>query len=351
MAATYIAAWLTEEQAQQLAVEDGEDPASLHLTLAYLGDIDEAATMRAGHVLAQIARSTPPLEATISGTGRFLEQDGEGDCIYYSVDSPALTRFRSQLVADLARSGVAIDETHGFTPHITAAYGDADEDIDILEQPLTLTLASVCIESPDSVERIDIPLTGPTGAVAKRQEVAAAPERVEVVIKDSPTSSDSHVDVPLGSSSTKRPRRKRKRAAAETVTVVKLDEMRRIVYGVVLEPHMTDSQGDWERPIEIEKAAHRYLSKSIRGTTRVHTVQHKIRSFFRSGGGLVPVESFIAPCDFSYDGGTDVIRKGSWVLAAHIEDTALWKDVLDGKFTGWSVGGSGRRVEIVSRTI
>lgn len=177
-------------------------------------------------------------------------------------------------------------------------------------------------------------------------------ERVTVVIKDSPTPSGVHVEVPIRAS---RKRRRRRKPQPETqpetgLAIVKSDRMRQIIYGIVLEPHVEDTQGDWERPIEIEKAAHRYLSKAIRGRARVHTIQHRVRGFFPSGGGIVPVESFIAPCDFSYEGSTDLIRKGSWVLAAHVEDPKLWQDVLDGKFTGWSVGGKGRRVEVVGRT-
>ena len=156
--------------------------------------------------------------------------------------------------------------------------------------------------------------------------------RVRVVAKDPPT----HIEIPVRTG-----RRRRKPYAS----IVKADRAQQIVYGVVLEPFVEDTQGDWERPAEIEKAAHRYLAKVARGRAAVHTVQHRERAFSKADGiGLVPLESFIAPCDFSYEGSADIIRKGSWVLVAKVESPELWQAVLDGKLTGWSVGGRGVRV-------
>lgn len=342
MAGTYVAAWLTLEQAAELHVAGGEPAEELHLTLAYLGDLDPASTAIAEEVVQSWASRTPPVELRIDGVGRFPQD--EGDCLWYSIDSPQLADARWNLAFALEQQGLEIDNTYDFQPHITFAYvGKGAESPIPLEQMRTLVLQSVALVTEEDTERNDIPLTRMAGDLDSGPRFA---DRVQVLVKDSPTPSGVHVDVPIRGS---RKRRRRKRPAAD-VSVVKSDGMRQIIYGVVLEPHVEDTQGDWETPIEIEKAAHRYLSKAIRGRARVHTVQHRVRAFFPSGGGIVPVESFIAPCDFTYEGSTDVIRKGSWVLAAHVEDSKLWQDVVDGKFTGWSVGGSGRRVEVVGRT-
>lgn len=152
-----------------------------------------------------------------------------------------------------------------------------------------------------------------------------------------PTSRGVHVDKPLKTISISYAGQRKR------MKVVKAETMRQIVYGVVLEPHTEDSQGDVVSPEHVELGAHRYLKKAVRGQSSVHRVQHGRRGFFKSGGGLVPVESFIAPCDFSYRPGGEIIKKGSWVLAAHVEDPKLWQDILDGKFTGWSMGGKGER--------
>lgn len=117
---------------------------------------------------------------------------------------------------------------------------------------------------------------------------------------------------------------------------------KQLVYGVVLEPHSLDSQADIMAPDEVEATAHGYLKKAIRGQSSVTKLQHRAPGFQKDKPSLVPVESFIAPVDFSYD-GKERIAKGSWVIAMHCEDPILWQDFLDGKYTGFSVGGSGIR--------
>jgi len=53
-------------------------------------------------------------------------------------------------------------------------------------------------------------------------------------------------------------------------------------------------------------------------------------------------ESYIAPCDCTL--GNQEIQKGSWVLVLHILDQGLWRDIEQGKYTGYSIGGFGRSV-------
>jgi ADP-ribose pyrophosphatase YjhB (NUDIX family)/SAM-dependent methyltransferase len=122
----------------------------------------------------------------------------------------------------------------------------------------------------------------------------------------------------------------------KSVPIFKADKMKQIVYGVVLEPHTVDSQEDWMTPEDIEKAAHGYLQNS-RVIGKSHT-SHLQAAY--------PVESYIAPQDFeTTDGqyGPQKITKGSWILAVKIEDPAEWEKVMNGEYTGFSVGGFGLR--------
>jgi hypothetical protein len=118
--------------------------------------------------------------------------------------------------------------------------------------------------------------------------------------------------------------------------ITKVDEERRLIYGVVLEPGVVDAQKEWERPETIERAAHRFLA-----AYNVETelgIQHKVFGDL----GLELVESYVAPQDLDFDGalvGDAVIRKGSWVLVVHVTDDALWQTVKDGGITGFSMGG------------
>ena len=104
-----------------------------------------------------------------------------------------------------------------------------------------------------------------------------------------------------------------------------------IVYGVVLTPGVTDSQGDDASAQEIEKAAHRYLVES-----RKHDVQHS-----GTPADVNTVESYIAPQDLTLFG--QKVLKGSWVMATHIADPDVWQRVQKDDLTGYSIAGTAIR--------
>lgn len=120
------------------------------------------------------------------------------------------------------------------------------------------------------------------------------------------------------------------------IPLMKRDEEKRLVYGVVLEPNVVDGQGEWERAETIERVAHRFLAKFNR-TTELglqHTIFGEI--------GVELVESYIAPQDLDFDGELDadsIIRKGSWVMVVRVLDEDLWRAVKEGGITGFSIGG------------
>lgn len=120
----------------------------------------------------------------------------------------------------------------------------------------------------------------------------------------------------------------------KVVAICKSDDWRQIVYGVVLAPNELDSQNDWMTPADIEEAAHHYLA-----TSRVVGTEHT------DPIAAIPVESFIAPQDLDFNGqyGPTRVTKGSWVLGVKINDPLEWKMVLNGEYTGFSVGGFGVR--------
>lgn len=158
-----------------------------------------------------------------------------------------------------------------------------------------------------------------------------------------PTLQSVHVDAPLANISlsyaTKR------LVPTDNYVVKGLEPVKQLVYGVVLEPNTLDSQDDYMLPDQVEKTAHGFLKKALRGKATVSRLQHTTRAFHRDKPSVVPVESFIAPNDFSYD-GKEMIKKGSWVLVVHVEDPAVWDAVCRGDYTGFSIGGTGVRRSI-----
>jgi len=170
-----------------------------------------------------------------------------------------------------------------------------------------------------------------------------------------PSASSVHVNKPLknvsqGYMQGPKPRKRGGKPVlvGEFLPVTKAGKMKQLVYGVVLEPNSFDSQDDFMLPHHVEETAHGYLKKAIRGQSSVAKLQHRGVGFRKDRPSIVPVESFIAPCDFTPEGGTEMIKKGSWVMCMHVEDSALWQDFLDGKYQAFSVGGTGVRQSLHS---
>ena len=118
-----------------------------------------------------------------------------------------------------------------------------------------------------------------------------------------------------------------------TVPFIKADKAKQLVYGIVYEPDEVDAQGDEASAEEIEKAAHDFLANS-----RVLKMMHK-----GSAIQAAVVESYVTPEDFEL--GKQEVKKGSWVIVAHISDKKIWKAVVDGKLTGFSMAGYARSDE------
>lgn len=131
-----------------------------------------------------------------------------------------------------------------------------------------------------------------------------------------------------------------KRAGMAPLPIVDTSRAKQIVYCVGLEPDAFDFHNDTISAEEIEKTAHSFLEES-RIIGRMHS--HKINA--------TPVESYIAPQDLEFEGpnGRQRVTKGSWVLGIKIRDPVEWRKVLDGEYTGISVGGLGRR-QIIEET-
>jgi DNA adenine methylase len=107
----------------------------------------------------------------------------------------------------------------------------------------------------------------------------------------------------------------------------------RFVLGIVLEPETRDAQDDVISEEEIRRAAHTFMEKfGTRGLMHRENISHR---------GVKILESYIAPCDLLIGGVR--VRKGTWLMGWRVGDDALWSEVKEGRLTGFSIGGSGRR--------
>ncbi len=149
--------------------------------------------------------------------------------------------------------------------------------------------------------------------------------------------------------------RERVRQSDEGVTkeipILKVDEEKQVVYGVVLDPYIVDTQGDWIPPKEVEETAHKFMKES-----RTIGLGHK------GEAQATPVESFMMPypsqddyraamsgephkvIKFKY--GEGFVHSGSWVLGTMVDDPSIWEAIKAGELGSYSIGGHGEREEM-----
>lgn len=373
-----VALYPSPDVAEMLAQDAGEPAEDLHVTLAFLGDaseLDDPAALKA--VVQGIAASAPPLTGEVAGIGHFTA--GPEPVTYASPDVPGLSELRQSICEGLEGAGVEPSGDHGFTPHMTLAYARTEPDIP------NLALAFNTLSLVIAGDRTDYPLSGKQAAeggdmglldrlrreheidkadysTEKRIELAregkAIPIKEDGKIVGGRYPIDNASDLEAAVSSFGRAKSKpevqahivrRARALGATdklpdawsatkvdrefTTPLWKDDAKQIVYGVVMQPDVPDSAGDWQTSETIERAAHKYLAES-----RKHDVQHDEQS-----ADVTTVESFIAPSNMTVAGNE--VLKGSWVMAVHVADPDVWGQVTKGELTGFSIGGTGVRVE------
>jgi hypothetical protein len=111
------------------------------------------------------------------------------------------------------------------------------------------------------------------------------------------------------------------------------------VLGVVLEPqdptNPLDSQGDVYDAATIRQAAYKFMEE-FRNIGLQHSglVNDKVKI----------LESWIQRDDTSIGGQS--VKEGSWLMAVRVLDQELWEAVKDGRITGFSIGGRGKRTPV-----
>lgn len=154
--------------------------------------------------------------------------------------------------------------------------------------------------------------------------------------------------------------------------LLKRDAVQKYTLGVLYEPGVVDSQGDYADAPEIQKACWAFNRELLGGQALVKsligaivnvadggTVEVEITADPLDKGMLgiqhedwsddngVIIESYLAPVDFEIpqpDGSIEKIAKGTW-LQGMIWGDAAWLKVEKGEITGLSLGGSAIRIK------
>jgi Putative phage serine protease XkdF len=123
------------------------------------------------------------------------------------------------------------------------------------------------------------------------------------------------------------------KAERSSVQIKKQDDEQQLVFGEVYAPTLPDSQGDFMTSEEIQKMAYEFMRRGLLENIDVgHT---------REASGCYVVESFIAR---DWD---PTFIPGSWVLGVQVVDPAIWAQIKSGELNGFSLDGSGVRVDTI----
>jgi hypothetical protein len=127
------------------------------------------------------------------------------------------------------------------------------------------------------------------------------------------------------------------------VHVSKSASEKHIVYGLVLDPYMIDTQTEWVPPAVVEATAHDYMKQS-RVVGREHTrkdraelleswcVHYPTSQDYQNAMSLQPHRAYEMPF------GNTKVHSGSWMVGVHLGDAA-WDAYERGEITGFSIGG------------
>lgn len=106
------------------------------------------------------------------------------------------------------------------------------------------------------------------------------------------------------------------------------------VTGIVYEPLVEDSQGDFMTADEIQKACYWFAKNGD-----AVDIQHN----FEAHNGISVVENWVEKADTEIDG--EKIVKGTWLVTAEVSDSDIWDKITKGEITGFSMGGTGKYSE------
>lgn len=130
---TMVALYPRPHEAEALALEGGEPADILHCTLCFMGQVPEEDLPGMLDVVRQVAGQHAPLVGTVGGVARFgvsPSSDGLAPAVLLP-DVPGLVELRVHVTEALVAAGYDFSREHGYTPHLTLAYLDPEEAMEV----------------------------------------------------------------------------------------------------------------------------------------------------------------------------------------------------------------------------
>lgn len=115
------------------------------------------------------------------------------------------------------------------------------------------------------------------------------------------------------------------------VPILKTAAEERTVFGIVLEPDVTDLHKDTYDEEAVVKAAHHFM-EHMQNMGKMHTTI--------INDDVKILESYCAPVDMNLEtpGGKVKVRKNTWLMKVRLVSDELWAQVKSGELTGFSIG-------------
>lgn len=121
--------------------------------------------------------------------------------------------------------------------------------------------------------------------------------------------------------------------------IQKMDEDKKILYGIVYVPDEVDLQGDFASADDIQKMAYLFMKEA-----RTNNVDQQHN--FVPGDGFVAESWIIKESDSVFPD----IPKGAWAVAIQIENEDTWQKIKSGEISGLSMAGTAE-VETLTKNI
>lgn len=114
------------------------EPQNLHVTLLYLGEIDDVDLVNACRITARAVAKTPPFTLRVGGVGAF-PTPRRPKVLWGGITdgAEALLRLHTAIEAPLLELGSYRQEERGYTPHLTLGRAKGEEDANLLAAELS----------------------------------------------------------------------------------------------------------------------------------------------------------------------------------------------------------------------
>ena len=335
--------------AHQIADDNGEPPEDMHMTLAYLGHIDDWDAEQLEQlpgIVSVYAANSKPMSGNIGGTGRFAASDSSNgqDVLYRSVDLPDLPSWRQGLIEWLEGAGFPQKSEHGYMPHITIKYLPSDELAEIGaqeqipiefgelmcqigEKVYNFPLASLHMMKPnkweDKLMASQEKLHESRGTIFNRKSSGTNilhDSGMGLHRDDGPSNVYSHNDTMLETEDGT--------DFAGISSGSDSPKGNQIIYGVLIVPDEADLDGTIFSQEVINRACAEY-SNTIESDENHQDINNP---------GLDIADSFIAPENYEIDGHP--VKPGSWIIGIRTNDEEVIRKVKNGDYKGLSIEGT-----------